>query len=171
MCLFIMEFFLYGHAPNKPNLRWNWSSLLISLAHTRSLGHAAYEIQSIVDHRHVGDDIEYKVRWRGYGKRDDQWVLDTDVWDYGGSEAIVRYMTKLKQAGYGANLDLSQSPNYIPKTNPKIGLSKIQQLEARLLQNVSFSVRMSAASPTFDPDLIVVMEAMRKKKLPGTVGA
>ena len=30
---------------------------------------------------------------------------------------------------------------------------------------------MSAASPTFDPDLIVVMEAMRKKKLPGTIGA
>ena len=58
-----------------------------------------------------------------------------------------------------------------PKTNPKIGLIKLQQLEARLLQNVSFSVRMSAASPTFDPDLLVVMEAMRKKKLPGTVGA
>ena len=128
----------------------------------QAIPRAVYEIQSIVDHRHVGDDIEYKVRWRGYGKRDDQWVLDTDVWDYGGSEAIVRYMTKLKQAGYGASSDSSPSPTYNPKTNPKIGLSKLQQLEARLLQNVSFSVRMSAASPTFDPDLLVVMEAMRK---------
>ena len=55
---------------------------------------AVFEIQSIVDHRHVGDDIEYKVRWRGYGKRDDQWVLHTDVWDYGGSDAIVRYLVE-----------------------------------------------------------------------------
>ena len=128
-----------------------------------------YEIQSIVDHRHVGDDIEYKIRWRGYGKRDDQWVLDTDVWNYGGSEAIVRYMTKIKQAGYGVSSDPNNSLQTTP--NPKLGSSKFQRLEARLLQNVSFSVRMSAASPTFDPDLSVVMEAMRKKKLPGTVGA
>ena len=136
----------------------------------QAIPRAVYEIQSIVDHRHVGDDIEYKVRWRGYGKRDDQWVLDTDVWDDGGSEAIVRYMTKLKQAGYGAS---SSDPNHSlqPNPNPKLGSSKFQKLEARMLQNVSFSVRMSAASPSFDPDLSVVMEAMRKKKLRGTVGA
>ena len=136
----------------------------------QAIPRAVYEIQSIVDHRHVGDDIEYKVRWRGYGKRDDQWVLDTDVWDYGGSEAIVRYMTKLKQAGYGASFSDSNH-SLKPNPNPKLGSSKFQKLEARMLQNVSFSVRMSAASPSFDPDLSVVMEAMRKKKLPGTVGA
>jgi len=44
--------------------------------------------------------------------------------------------------------------------NPKLGSSKFQRLEARLLQNVSFSVRMNAASPSFDPDLSVVMEAI-----------
>ena len=89
----------------------------------QALPRAVYEIQSIVDHRHVGDDIEYKIRWRGYGKRDDQWVLDTDVWDYGGSEAIVKYMTKIKQAGYGVSSDPNHSLQ--PNPNPKLGSSKL----------------------------------------------
>ncbi|KAG0723307.1 Chromobox 5 [Chionoecetes opilio] len=53
--------------------------------HSRSIGRAShrepeeYEVESVVDHRVRGRFTEYKVRWKGFGPREDSWVPEAEL--------------------------------------------------------------------------------------------
>ena len=59
-----------------------------------------YEAQEIVDHRSVEGDIEYKVHWKNYAKRDATWEPSAYLSDYGAFDLVAKYNDKLVAAGH-----------------------------------------------------------------------
>lgn len=41
--------------------------------------HVTYQVEAVVDHRVRGRFTEYKVRWKGFGPRDDSWVPEAEL--------------------------------------------------------------------------------------------
>lgn len=41
--------------------------------------HVIYQVEAVVDHRVRGRFTEYKVRWKGFGPRDDSWVPEAEL--------------------------------------------------------------------------------------------
>ena len=59
-----------------------------------------YEAHEIVDHRSVEGDIEYKVHWKNYAKRDATWEPSAYLSEYGAFGLVAKYNDKLEAAGH-----------------------------------------------------------------------
>ena len=107
-----------------------------------------YEAQEIVDHRSVEGDIEYKVHWKNYAKRDATWEPSAYLSDYGAFDLVAKYNDKLEAAGH-------RQPGGKPSGKRK--------------GSVKYAGASRAAATIMDEDLHIVMEVMAKRKLEGSI--
>jgi len=61
-------------------------------------GYVSYEVESVVDARGSGSRKEYRVRWKGYGPRDDSWLTSDR---FNSKECIREFEAKQKRARRG----------------------------------------------------------------------
>ena len=104
----------------------------------------------------VEGDIEYKVHWKNYAKRDATWEPSAYLSDYGDFDLVAKYNDKLEAAGH---------------TQPGGKPSGKRKGSVRYVGEVTYiQAGASRATATImDEDLHIVMEVMAKRKLEGSI--